>query len=820
MVHTVAAKTGSLGTWLSGLSSDLRQVQRLLVNAKQFTALATLTFALGIGVNIAVFSIVDRLMFRPLPYADADRLVQVHQVIGMLPDGEISPSMMPSEITSVLESEASSFEGLAWELGWTDTTVPTPGTNPLYLAAVTPNLLDVLGVRPILGRSFDQQDKAGSEMAVILSYESWTTRFGANRNLLAAAWRNGRRSYRVVGVLPQGFFLPSSRFRERLDGIFVTVGQAYAGVTLVTIAPVGRLRPGVSVSRAQAEVDVLMHGHSWKLPMLRRQAAEHRLSPVTVQPLRSGLSMVVGPYLWVVSGAVWLVLLATAINLSVLLLVRSRARQTNAAVRASLGASPARLVRLALLESLAIALIGTAAAIVVCVWTHHWIVAVVPAGLRGLTSGSLDTRILAIAVSVAVLSALVAGTLPARTAVRLDVLAVLRGQGSRARRQTVFGASGISLSIQAAFGVVVMVGAAMTVPRFVSFLVRPSGFEARDLFTVSVNHDWARGSGSDRQTERISTIIDLLSALPNVLNASPTPLPPFADSWNSGFWADRGLEGGQWFIGTDMFKTLRTPIRAGREFSRQDFDAGADVVMLNETGAKVLWPSAPLPSVLGKSIAIDGRTANVIGVAQDIRTHPGSRAVPALFLPLTAREAASRQTALSVVLRMAVGAVPDGHLMTSSLNARFPQNGVTISSVATQLAPILDRPRFLAVLFGSLAAISVLLGAVGVYAVASLELTLRQRDVSIHLALGASRRRLYGLILGRILASVLLGVAVGLGGAWASARLVPWMSAEVQATPGTSYVAAAIIVAATAIVAVWPRIRRAVRTSPLTGMRI
>jgi predicted permease len=795
---------------MNHLLADLALTAKLLRGAKGFTLLASATFALGIGANIALFSVVDRLMFRPLPYANAERLVQVRDYLAILPDAQFSFATMPSEITSVLLDEASTIEDLAWELGPSESTIPAPGENPLELVAVTPNLLRVLGVQPHLGRDLHEDDLTGVERVVLLSHRTWVARFGASPDVLSVTWRVGRRGFRVVGVLPPAFLLPSSRFREKFDGIFVTIDRAYSG-PMLTIAPVGLLRSNVSGDMAQAEADVLLKAHPWSHPSLRRRA-EAGAVRVTIQPLRAAMALIVGPYLWMASGIVWVVLLATCVNLSVLLTVRARARQSVTAVLAALGASPARLARVAILESLAVATIGTLLALIVCTLAYQWMVTIVPAELRGVMGHPLESRVLQIGLGAAWISAVVAGAMPAWTTARLDVLAALRRVPMARRRRRILGTTGISLACQAAFAALITTAAAVTVPPFVSYLLRPQGFDARDLFTIAVNHGWDGSALGERGvTDRIAVIGSVFDSLPRVTNWATAVVPPFAQSFDGSFWSAGGLDGAQWSVGEGVFRALQTPILVGREFVASDRVENADVVVLNRAGAEALWPGLPLSAVAGKSVEVAGRLRTVVGIVGNIRPRPGGPVLPGLFLPLTPGLRELTQSAVPVVVRMERGAVPDAQLMTSRLNERFPANRVTVASVERQLAPHIEQPRFLAILFGTLAGIAVLLGAVGIYSVVSLDTTLRRREFGICLALGAQVSRLHREILGRVLLPVVVGICVGV----AAAQMLNLLPATIQMHIGPVGVsasgAAVTVVLVTAMMATVPRLRQVAR---------
>jgi hypothetical protein len=314
--------------------------------------------------------------------------------------------------------------------------------------------------------------------------------------------------------------------------------------------------------------------------------------------------------------------------------------------------------------------------------------------------------------------------------------------------------------------------------------------------------------------ERARVIVDVLEVVPYVRTISFGE-PPYGSSLESGFWKSRGLSGGQFVVGAGMFATLGTPMVAGREFSWEDLAGSPDVVMLNHAGLRALWPEARTSAAIGRSVDVNGRRRTIIGVTGDIRSTPGAPVVPTLFLPF-ADDTNMGQTALPLVVRMMPGQVPDVQLVVSRLNEVFPPNGATVSAVALQVAPVIARPRFLAVLFGTLAAMAIIVAVIGVHAVASLETVRRRRELAIRLALGATRARLYTLVIGGILRPVLVGVAVGIVAAWVTVTAVPWSVVELSYGFGRGAILAALCMIGAAVSAVWLLARRAISVSPAT----
>ncbi len=806
-----------------GVVSDVRMVTRSLVRAKGFTTAAVLTFTLGIGANIAVFSVIDRLMFRPLPYAEPARLIHIYNA--RYPDPTSPFAGLPGEITAHIAASARSISSIGW-MDFVRVTAPIDNEAPLRLMGVTSNSLDVLGVRPVLGRAFTTDDailQPQAETAVVLTHAAWRNRFGGSFDVIARSWGTTP-VYRVIGVLPPGFVLPSSQLIERVDGLCVLSEADIARGTspgVQTTGPFARLSPGATVAIAQAELDALIAQPAWASSDLREQLAANP-APLTVQPLREGMTLFVRPYLWLISGAVWIVLCVACVNLTTLLLARGRSRQRDAAIRATVGASPARLIRLALIESSVLCVASSVIAITVCSWAEASLMALVPPALGAFAVPPLDARIIAITTGVAFVSAAIAGTLPAVSLTRFDLLAVLHRTGRAARHSSPRGGSSL-LALQAAFGVALVTGGAMVVPPFVSVVMQSPGFESRDLFILSVSH----GAPSDLSApdvdrrERVSTILDVIRHSPRVEHAAAALTLPFGGgSGEREFWQARGLTGQVLAISEGLFDTLRTPVREGRAFSREDVDAEAPIAVISEHGARALWPGARLENALNQRIEIDGITRVVIGVVADVRTTPPAPAQPILYVPISAQEQRLRQRGLRVAARMAPGATPDRREITEGLNERIvPRGGVTVRSVAAELAPMLDRPRLLAVLMGGLAGIALLLVGVGLYALASFEVTRRRYDIGVRLALGSSVSAIRRRILRFAVVPVLIGTVVGGLAVWWVGNVAHAKITEVDAHDPWAYAGATLLMLIVATLGAALPAFRAGRVDPVAVVR-
>lgn len=821
-----------------GLVADVCMVARSLMRAKGFTAAAIVTFALGIGANIAVFSVIDRLLFRPLPYTEPDRLVHIHLFHARDPKAG-SFAMVPTELVSYLQAHSTTIEAVAWANNhgaFLQSAVPAPSENPLRLAGLTANGLRVLGVEPVLGRDFTESDAErawNDEAAILLTHETWQRRFGGSTDVLSRSW-SARPTLRVVGVLPPGFVLPSSLLAEKVDGLFVlshgqTQGENRPGH--VRLAPFARLRPGVPLSAAQAEVGALLARPSWASEHLQNSIATQTRAfeerggppPVYLQPLQSGLTMFLRPYLWLISAAVWIVLCVACVNLATLLLARRRSRERDAAIRAAVGASPARLVRHALIESVLLCLVASAVALAVCIWGERALLAVVPPAFDAFAVPPLDARIVALTMGTAFACAMLAAMFPAIAATRVDVLSVLHRAGRPGRLTSLRGGASL-LAIEAALGVVLVIGGAMVVPGFIELVTKSPGFEPTDLFVLSVNH----GGPTDlsmpdaNRRSRVGTVLNVIRAEPRVEHAAAalSTLPLDGGSEQHAFWKEHGTSGSVWGVSDGLFDTLGTPMRAGRAFTVEDVHADAPVAIVSETGAHALWPSDPVGRAVGRMVETDAGPRQIVGVVADIRATPDVPPGPALYLPITAGELRPMATALAVAVRMSPGAIPDPALLSSRLNEQFSASSrVPVTSMHEQFAPVLDRPRFLAVLMGGLAAAALLLVAVGLYALASFEVTRRRYEIGVRLALGSPVHAVRRRIVRFAIVPVVAGSIAGGLAAWWAGRLTQTLVAEIDPRNPWAYAGAALLMCVAALLATALPALRAGRIEPVAVIR-
>lgn len=800
--------------WGQRLPFDLRLAIRSLVRTPGFTAAAIVTFALGLGINIAVMTVVDRIAFRPLPYGDADRLVYIK---GASARSTPSPtSYLPAVVPPALATHAPGFEEVALVDGGSAPVTLDDGST-LALDSVSDNVLRVLRVTVAAGRDFVPEDASTNsrERTILLGYETWLRRFGQSDDVFRAPLTRGRTAYRVVGILPRDFFIPSSTFNGRIDG--VVLGESLTEKRSpfeLGPAAIGRLRIGVGVAQAQDEAERVMQD----LVKAHPGSSLDRLSKLSVQPLQQGLFEFYRPYAWIVFAGVAGVFLIGCINLATLFLARGRSREYDAAIQAALGASRGRVIRAFTLEAFVVCLLGAALAVGVCYASFEILMTIVPASLVTGAVSPLDARLLIMTCVVAVASALIAGGLPAWRASHRDVVSGLRLDR---RSSTVALRGGAALlAVQAALGVVLVTGAAATVRSFAGIVLEDPGYRVEDLYNVSVQHGFVDDQPRNN-VARVRQTEDVVRNFPGVEAAGITSRYLASRIYlpDDPFWKNLGQQGARVGIGGGLFAALGTSMLAGREFTDDEVHGDAPVAVVNQKAAARLWPSLTPDEVIGQTVKTVDAVRSVVGVTQDVRRLPGVPTMATLFVPVTAKEVPFSNSALFVSVRVALGSRLDEAGLDGRLDAALGPNQLPVTEVSTELGPYLQKPRFQAILFGSVAVIGLLVSLAGLYAVAAFDVARRGRELGVRMALGATRADVRSLIIKSVVRPVAVGIVAGMALAWWLAKFLQAFVFEVDARdPWTSGIVALTLLA-TVVLGVSLPARRAANTDPSIVLR-
>ena len=807
---------------------DLRFAARMLRKNPSFTTVAVLTLALGIAANTTVLSWISATLLNPIPgVAHTSDLVTVMR--GDRTDHPTPPFSYPD--LRDLSERTQTFSGL---LGYHDDYMSLTGVakpERIYGALTTANYFDVLGVHPILGRAFLPEEgtlRAGAAV-IVIGYAVWQNHFAGDPQIVGKTIQINRHPYTVVGVAPRDFtgcapglrtelWIPVSMDRD----VWGFNRPDYRGIFWLNV--LGKLRPGVTKNQAQAELNLLMRG------IAERFSEDHRDSPneISLDPLwRSpfGINGYLYKILPMLLGLAGVLLLLACANVASLLLVRSVGRRREIAIRLGMGASRKQIIRQFLIESLLLGLLGGTAAIAITVWTSRSIVAFFPPSSLPLTHDAhIDQRVLFVTIAVSILAAIIFGIFPALRSSSLPVQSVLKEEATsvsltlhKSRLLSGLVVAQISLSL------VLLVCAGLFTRSLQKAQQSDPGFEASHLLLTSyelspAGYTRATGAAFDRQ------VLDRLSALPGVESVTLADFSPLSFSIHSDYLQIEGyvpqpyesMEISRAIVGPNYFRTLRTSVISGREFTAADTAESQLVAVVNQAFVDRYWPGA---NALGKQVTDGGDRFTVVGVARNAKyrllTSPTE---PVIYLPNYQAYSPTHDT--TIHLRT----TGDPRTMASSveetihqLNPELPLFNVNPLSVTMQLGTLFGRvAATFAASFGFLAMV---LAAVGVYGVVAYTTRQRAREVGIRMALGAEKGDIYRLVLGQGFRLTLAGLVVGTALGLAFTRLLKAQLFGVSETDAITFASVGLLLAVVALLACHIPARRATRVDPMVALR-
>jgi putative ABC transport system permease protein len=794
---------------------DLKVAARTLLRQPGFTGLALTILAVGLGAAIAMFSLMNTLLLRPLPYPDGERLVRVYRTVGV-------QRAWPHSVPSFLDHRAQNtvFAGMA-AFEWRSFSVAEPGQPAERLRGmdVTGDFFAVLGVQPRLGRAFlPEEEQHKRNQVVMLSDALWRSRFAADPSIIGRQLRLEGELVTVVGVMPAAFDYPivwGVVDLWRPFGFSPAIRQARNDNWLQAIA---RLAPGVTLAQAQAEMSALA---------LRMGKQQPNPSGLRLLPLhRSGMDETGTRLTWLSMGLSLFVLLIVCINLAGVQLARLAGRAREYAIRAALGATRGRLVRQALAESLLLALGGGALGVLVARWCTDLLSARILIGGRAGVSVPLDGRVLVFALAVALATALVVGLLPGWSTSRTQVGDALKGGGRGVTdRSRPLLRQGLVVA-ELALALVLLAMGGLFLRGLQRFVEREPGWKVDGLLTAEVNLPAAKYTSAEQRAAFFQRLEERLRVLPGVEHAAVawelpvTSFPPTTYLAVEGAPVPPGQEP-RWTLDgvtPDFFATLGIPVIAGRPFSSADGAATGDVVIINEALARHAWPGQ---SALGKRIARMGSGwSTVVGVVGDIRL-PAKLSAPVTrfqgYRPLAqgARHGAS-------ILVRGQGAdlralAPAVRRAVADLDPDVPiqQLGTARQVVDQALANFSLTGRILL----GFALVGLLLAGLGVYGLFAGFVVQRTREIGVRVALGADAGQVLRLVMGKGLRLAVVGAALGLVAAAAAVPMLTAAASELPAAQPFSVVALALVLIAVALFACWLPARRAAALDPMVALR-
>ena len=800
----------------AAIARDVRYAVRMLLRNPGFTTVALLTFAVGIGVNTAVFSVFNGVLLRPLPYPDADRITMMwvdNRQQGIKDDIGSYPGYRD------WREQSTSFEHVAAYTPSNFTLTGSGDPERIAGAQTTANFFSVIGLQPILGRLYTEENETpGKDRVVLLSHGLWQRTFGGARDVLGRTLTLNGDPHEIIGVMPPELRVPATAQLWKPLAPDEELRNARGTFWLPVI---GRLKPGISLEQAQTEMDGITARQEEAYPNMKGFGAY-------LVPLHKQIVGDVERSLLVLMAAVGCVLLIACANLGNLMLGRTAARRKELAIRTALGARRGRLVRQIVTETFVIAIAGSVLGLLLAFWATEFFIRIAGGAIPRADTITIDGRVLLFTLMLAIVSALLAGLVPAlqasRAAVREHLQEGGREGGSGGSRTT----RSALIAAEMALAFVLLAGAGILVRTLWSMEGVDRGFRTDRVAIATVSLPPALYAGPNDVRGFYARLLERARTMPGVESAGTTTGILMPVVTNSGVYSIEGtplpppgqrVEYPIEIVSPGFFETLGVQLAAGRTFTSQDHADAPRVVVINETLAKTGWPGR---DPIGRRMRSGGETSQapwmtVVGVIKDLRRGEVARAIrPELYM--SALQVTPRTQTL--VLRTAGDPSAILPSLRRELQALDPQLPLfATGTLEAELSETLSQPRFRAVLLAGFAIIAMLLASIGIYGVTSHAVGQRTQEVGVRMALGAQRGDVLALILRQHLKPALIGVALGLAGALILARFLESMVYGVGATDPVTLVAMGLTLLLVAVAACWIPARRATRVDALIALR-
>ena len=801
---------------------DIRYGLRMLTKNRAFTLVALLTLALGIGANTAIFTVVNAIVFRPLPFAAPQQLVGVWTKDLQRP-GSQYPASLPT--FRDWQQQSHSFTGFAAYAFNRFHVSGKEGPDETRGALTTTNFFDVMGVTPVLGRALQPADER--ERVVVLGDELWRRRFNADRNVLGKTIDLNSETFTIIGVMPPSFRFPVPDIElwtslapiyNLPSGARSSVGDWINSRSLRGYRIVGRLRDGVLPEQAQAEMNTIAERLAKAYP------DSDGGTGVVLVPLRTQMVGNFQKPLVVLLVAVGFILLIACANVANLMMARTAARDREIAIRRAMGAGQLRLIRQMLTESILLATLGGLIGLLLATWGVQLLLGVSPKDIPRLESVSVDRWALLFTFVVSIGTGVLFGLAPAWHARKLSLNESLRegGRGiagfARVKR-----VRGLLVMSEIALAVMLLIGSGLMLKSFQRLTDVNPGFKSDHLLTMAVGLQFVHYQDPAKQVAFFDQALQRIRSLPGVVAAGAcTSLPPTYIQQSTGFTIEgRTAETGTqppsaiYMPATPGFvEALGVPLVRGRTIADADTAQAPGVVMINQTLASRFFPNE---DPLGRRITISGVVRTIIGIVGDAKYQGlGVEAGPQAYVP----HAQSPFPGMRIVVRTTT----DPQSLVSAVRAQIQsvdgEEGPTrFASMEALLSESVAQPRFNAFLIGLFAALAFILSAIGIYGVINYEVTQRTGEIGVRMALGAQSRDVLRLIIGQGLVLTLGGLVVGLAGAFVLTRFLTGLLFEVKPTDPLTYAAVAGLLAVVATVACLIPARRATKVDPLVALR-
>jgi putative ABC transport system permease protein len=808
---------------MHALWQDVRYGLRMLAKNPGFTLAAVLTLALGIGATSSVFSVVDRILFRSLPYPHGERLVS----FGLVAPIEPTEFMLGTDYVE-WGTKQSSFESItSMRPGVTDCDLTEENPVRLTCAAVEASFLPTFEIQPVAGRNFTaEEDRPKARGVALLSYGLWRSRFGGNPGVVGRAIPLNGQETEVVGVLPADFEMPNLAQVDILLPEALDLARQVRPNTGAVLRSFARLKPGVNAAQATAGLQPLFEASLKFVPQQFQRDVSLRVR--SLRDRQVGDAKLAS---WVLLGSVFAVLLVACTNVASLLLARVAGRRRELAVRSALGASRARLLQQSLTESILLGLLGGAAGCWLAYLFLQLFVAISPEGITRLQQARLDLRVAGFTVGLSMLSGVLFGLAPALYRPSADSLSgkEVRGTKRNFLRQTL-------VAVQIAVSLVLLTGAGLLLRSLWNMQTSPLGMEKDSVVTAEIALGAYRYPEAAQQIAFFDGLESRLRGLPGVtsLGLSDT-LPPsgamrstiFARIENPGHPPTAEGTGGMvgWRAVTPgYFSALGILVLRGRAFRDEDLFPNENPVILNDALAKALFPNEdPLGKQLrmgfsdGMQLVAPWRT--VVGIAANVKNNGiAEQADPEYYVPWKESPDIYPGSA-HVILRTPLNAQAVAQWIRTETASLDPTLPVKIETMSQRIGKLTQRPRFQAVLLAMFAAMGVVLAAIGVYGVVGYLVAQRTQEIGVRVALGATPRAILKLVMENAARWTMAGALLGVAGSWFGARLLESLLFEVKARDPWLLGSALLLLIAVAMVAAWVPARRAMRVDPIEALR-
>jgi len=799
---------------MDSIIKDIRYGIRSLLKRPGFTAIALIALALGIGANTAIFSLVNAVILQPLPYQDPDRLVWAW---GNIQNGGNRASVAPLDYLDY-RSQNKTFEHFAAYMGLSANLTGSGEPERLTATGVTGNFFDAFGVRPALGRGFTiENEKSGQDQVAVLSHAFWQKRFAGDPSIVNKTIVLDGKTVEVIGVMPAHVIFP--QLADLWVPLNFDISPDMRQRRAHFMRPIGRLKEGVTLTQAQADTDLIAAQLAEQFPETNKNW-NLRLVPLRDQLLGGSQTP-----LFILFGAVGFVLLIACANVANLLLVRAAAREKEIALRTALGASRVRIARQMITESLLLSIAGGALGALLATWGVEALVRLGEGSIPRTANVRIDATVLAFTFLISLATGLLFGLAPALRTVRVNLIDSLkdglRGSGEGALRNRT---RSLLVVLESAIAVMLLIGAGLLIRSLIALQNVDPGFDANNVLTMRITLPRQKYDTPEKSANFFGQLETRLAGLPGVdsealiselpLSNQPNDMPftvegrPPVASISEGFGADFRM------VSQNYFNALRIPLLRGRNFTEQDVRQSDKVLLVSEQLVAQIFPNE---EPLGKRLimAMSGEPYEIIGIVGDIRHQSlGAPAAPTMYMP-------SRQRGgTNLVIRTQGDPLSIVSAVRNEVQALDPNQPIAaVKKMSDWVDASVAAPRSSTTLLTLFAVLAMILAATGIYGVMSYSVARRTHEIGVRMALGARRFDVMKLVVRQGMILTLIGVVLGLGGAFALTRVMSTLLFGVTAKDPITFAAVAALLIAVAFIACFVPARRATKVDPLVALR-